>query len=125
MITHQRELPEQQQTSPRIDVCWSPAQARDQLLREARAGLGSTPKELSPKWFYDARGSELFDQITRLPEYYPTRSELQILKAHANDIARRTQADVLVELGSGTSDKTLTLIEAMREKSGLQAFVPF
>ncbi|MFL5322481.1 MAG: L-histidine N(alpha)-methyltransferase [Myxococcaceae bacterium] len=123
MIVHHRE--EQDPSSPRIDVCWTPLQARDQLLREARAGLGGSPKELTPKWFYDARGSALFDEITRLPEYYPTRCELQILRAHAADIARRTQANVLVELGSGTSEKTLTLIDAMRERGRLEAFVPF
>ena len=78
-----------------------------------RAGLGATPKTLPPKWFYDDRGSELFDEITRLPEYYPTRTERAILTEHAHDIAKRTGADTLVELGSGTSEKTRILLGAL------------
>ena len=72
------------------------------------------PKELPPKWFYDDRGSELFDEITRLPEYYPTRAERAILEARAATIARVTGADTLVELGSGTSEKTRLLLARAR-----------
>lgn len=98
------------------------AEARD---GEARRGLTSTPKVLSPVWFYDERGSELFDEITRLDEYYPTRAERAILTAHARDIADLTRASTLVELGSGTSDKTRLLIEAMLAGDTLDRFVPF
>ena len=88
-------------------------------------GLQKTPKSLSPKWFYDAAGSELFDQITRLPEYYPTRAEAEILRARAADVASASQADTLVELGSGTSEKTRMLLDAVRDRGSLRRFVPF
>ena len=80
---------------------------------------------MPPKWFYDDRGSELFDEITRLPEYYPTRTERGILVAHARDIAELTKADTLVELGSGTSEKTRLLLDALRDAGTLDRFVPF
>jgi L-histidine N-alpha-methyltransferase len=80
---------------------------------------------LPPVWFYDERGSELFDEITRLPEYYPTRAEREILRTHAAEIVRVAGADVLVELGSGTSDKTRLLLDAMAGAGTLQRFVPF
>jgi L-histidine N-alpha-methyltransferase len=83
------------------------------------------PKTLPPKWFYDDRGSELFDAITRLPEYYPTRTERSILTAHAADVARLTRADTLVELGSGTSEKTRLLHDALAAAGTLARFVPF
>ncbi|GLZ36796.1 L-histidine N(alpha)-methyltransferase [Actinokineospora sp. NBRC 105648] len=84
------------------------------LAKDAREGLGATPKTLPPKWFYDARGSELFEQITRLPEYYPTRAERAILAARADEIAAVTGAHTLVELGSGSSEKTRLLLDALR-----------
>jgi len=95
------------------------------LRRDVRHGLTASPKTLPPKWFYDTRGSDLFDQITRLPEYYPTRAEAAILRAHAADIAAASGADTLVELGSGTSEKTRILLEAMNEAGSLRRFVPF
>ncbi len=95
------------------------------LEHDVRHGLTSTPKDLPPKWFYDDRGSELFDEITRLDEYYPTRCERSILEARAGDIARITGADTLVELGSGTSEKTRRLLDAMRDAGTLTRFVPF
>ena len=76
----------------------------------------ATPKTLPPKWFYDERGSELFDEITRLPEYYPTRAERSILAERADTIAARTGADTLVELGSGTSEKTRLLLDALARR---------
>ena len=79
-----------------------------------RAGLTATPKWLPPVWFYDDRGSRLFDEITRLPEYYPTRAERSILDAHAKDIAQLAEADTLVELGAGTCDKSRVLLDAMQ-----------
>jgi uncharacterized SAM-dependent methyltransferase len=86
----------------------------DYLARELRAdvrtGLTADPRWLPPKWFYDARGSELFEEITRLPEYYPTRTERAILEEHAGAVARVTEAKTLVELGSGSSEKTRLLL---------------
>jgi L-histidine N-alpha-methyltransferase len=95
------------------------------MARDVRAGLSATPKALPPKYFYDARGSELFDEITRLPEYYPTRTERSILGAVAGEIAATTRARTLVELGSGTSEKTRLLLSALREAGTLERFVPF
>jgi L-histidine Nalpha-methyltransferase len=95
------------------------------LRRDASDGLQRTPKSLPPKWFYDSVGSELFDQITRLPEYYPTRAEAEILRARAAEIASASQADTLVELGSGTSEKTRLLLDALHGRGSLRRFVPF
>lgn len=108
-----------------IDVHIEPADFADALRADAYRGLTSSPKELPPKWFYDDRGSELFDQITRLPEYYPTRTERAILIARSDEIARATGADTLVELGSGTSEKTRLLLDALRSAGTLTRFVPF
>ena len=87
--------------------------AAQALRRDVLDGLTQTPKSLPPKWFYDSVGSDLFDQITRLPEYYPTRAEAQILRARAAEIAAASGADTLVELGSGTSEKTRMLLDAL------------
>jgi L-histidine N-alpha-methyltransferase len=95
------------------------------LRRDVYDGLTQTPKSLPPKWFYDSVGSDLFDQITRLPEYYPTRTEAQILAAHSADVAAASGADTLVELGSGTSEKTRILLNAMRDAGSLRRFIPF
>jgi L-histidine N-alpha-methyltransferase len=97
----------------------------EQMADDVRAGLTSTPKVLPPKYFYDARGSELFDEITRLPEYYPTRTERSILIARAAEIAALTGAETLIELGSGTSEKTRLLLSALRQAGTLRRFVPF
>jgi L-histidine Nalpha-methyltransferase len=99
--------------------------AFEALCRDVRDGLQSTPKSLPPKWFYDSVGSDLFDQITRLPEYYPTRAEAEILRSHAAEIASVTGADTLVELGSGTSEKTRVLLDALHQGGALRRFVPF
>jgi L-histidine N-alpha-methyltransferase len=98
---------------------------REQLLAELRRGLGSAPKEISPRWFYDERGSLLFEEITRLPEYYPTRREREILTRRADEVARLSRAQVLVELGSGSSEKTRLLLEALRGEGTLRSYVPF
>jgi L-histidine Nalpha-methyltransferase len=108
-----------------IDVHIEPEHATDALRSDARRGLAASPKELPPKWFYDHRGSQLFDDITRLPEYYPTRTERSILSERADEIARLTKADTLVELGSGTSEKTRLLLDALRDAETLTRFVPF
>ncbi|MCV7058088.1 L-histidine N(alpha)-methyltransferase [Mycolicibacterium gilvum] len=99
--------------------------AEEALRRDVAHGLAQQPKSLPPKWFYDAAGSDLFDQITRLPEYYPTRAEAQILRARAAEIAAASGADTLVELGSGTSEKTRMLLDALREGGSLRRFIPF
>ncbi len=95
------------------------------LRNDVRAGLGRRPKTLPPKWFYDAVGSELFEQITSLPEYYLTRAEAEILRHQSSTIAEASQADTLVELGSGSSEKTLILLDAMDAAKRLRRFVPF
>lgn len=95
------------------------------LRRDVFVGLQQTPKSLPPKWFYDSVGSDLFDQITRLPEYYPTRAEAAILRSRSTEVAAASQADTLVELGSGTSEKTRMLLDALRDRGALRSFVPF
>jgi L-histidine Nalpha-methyltransferase len=94
------------------------------LRADVARGLRATPKELPPKWFYDERGSALFEEITRLPEYYPTRAERQILRARAGEIAATTGADTLVELGAGSAEKTRLLIDALRTGRTLRRYVP-
>jgi L-histidine N-alpha-methyltransferase len=108
-----------------VDVHLPPDHRRAAMAADAESGLTAAPKTLPPVWFYDERGSELFDEITRLPEYYPTRAERAILQAHADEIVGAAGADVLVELGSGTSDKTRLLLDAMARAGQLQRFVPF
>uniref|UniRef100_A0AAU2UYC2 Histidine N-alpha-methyltransferase n=1 Tax=Streptomyces sp. NBC_00003 TaxID=2903608 RepID=A0AAU2UYC2_9ACTN len=83
------------------------------LRADVLHGLNRAPKTLPPKWFYDARGSELFEEITRLPDYYPTRAEREILNHRAAEIAAATGAHTLVELGSGSSEKTRLLLDAL------------
>jgi L-histidine N-alpha-methyltransferase len=94
------------------------------LRADVRAGLTATPKTLSPKWFYDERGSELFEKITLLHEYYPTRAERAILRAASGEIAAATGAATLVELGSGSSEKTRLLLDALRDAGTLRSYVP-
>lgn len=92
------------------------------ILAEVLAGLRATPKALSPKFFYDAAGARLFEEITRLPEYYPTRTELGILREHAGEIAARLGPKVsLIEFGSGAGVKVRLLLDALREPA---AYVP-
>ncbi|MEU4658909.1 L-histidine N(alpha)-methyltransferase [Streptomyces sp. NPDC023723] len=99
-----------------------PADATDAALRaDVLSGLTGSPRTLPPKWFYDARGSELFEEITALPEYYPTRAEREILAARSGEIAAAAGARTLVELGSGSSEKTRYLLDAL---TGLDAYVP-
>ena len=93
------------------------------LQADARAGLTAMPKTLPPKWFYDERGSELFEKITRLDEYYPTRAERAILRSVAGEVAAQTRAATLVELGAGAADKTRLLLDALRKEGTLRSFV--
>jgi L-histidine Nalpha-methyltransferase len=102
-----------------------PGRYLDALRADVRAGLTAVPKTLPPKYFYDARGSELFDEITRLPEYYLTRAETSILQRHSADIAALSGCESLVELGSGTSAKTRLLLRALLDGGTLREFVPF
>jgi L-histidine Nalpha-methyltransferase len=101
------------------------APVRDSLVDDVREGLTRQLKELPPKYFYDERGSDLFDRITSLPEYYPTRCERQILNRHAPAIVERSGAEELVELGSGTASKTRALLYAMAGQGNLTRYVPF
>ncbi|MGW0959717.1 L-histidine N(alpha)-methyltransferase [Streptomyces gelaticus] len=99
-----------------------PVDATDAALRaDVLHGLTRHPKTLPPKWFYDAHGSELFEEITRLPEYYPTRAEREILIDRADEIARVSGARSLIELGSGSSEKTRHLLDALPV---LHSYVP-
>ena len=108
-----------------IEVHLDPGDLDAALRADVRAGLTATPKHLPPKWFYDDRGSQLFDEITRLPEYYPTRRETEILEREAAAIARLTGATTLLELGSGTSTKTTLLLDALAQHGTLERIVPF
>ncbi|WP_055597614.1 L-histidine N(alpha)-methyltransferase [Streptomyces hirsutus] len=99
-----------------------PEDATDSALRaDVLQGLTGSPRTLPPKWFYDARGSELFEEITGLPEYYPTRAEREILLARSGEIAEASGARTLIELGSGSSEKTRHLLDAL---TGLHTYVP-
>ncbi|CAM5666065.1 putative Histidine-specific methyltransferase EgtD [Streptomyces afghaniensis 772] [Streptomyces afghaniensis] len=99
-----------------------PEDATDAALRaDVHRGLTGRPKTLPPKWFYDAHGSDLFEKITELPEYYPTRAEREILVARSGDIAAATRARTLVELGSGSSEKTRHLLDTLTD---LHTYVP-
>ena len=94
------------------------------LADDVLDGLTRPLKELPPKHFYDTRGSELFDAICELPEYYPTRTERAILDACAAEIVATTGAGELVELGSGSARKTRVLLTAMADAGTLQRYVP-
>jgi L-histidine Nalpha-methyltransferase len=107
----------------RITSCLSAVDERC-LAEDVLDGLTRPFKELPPKHFYDARGSELFDRICELPEYYPTRTERQILEARAPEIVRVTGAGELVELGSGSAEKARILLDAMAEAGTLRRYVP-
>jgi L-histidine Nalpha-methyltransferase len=107
-----------------VEVLLDDADRRAALHEATFRGLQDTPKQVPAIWLYDERGSLLFDRITRLPEYYLTRSEREILDEHAAEIASLTHAETLVELGSGTSEKTRLLLDALAEEGSLRRFVP-
>ena len=109
----------------RIDAHLRPEELAAALRADAEAGLTSTPKELMPKWFYDERGSALFEAITRVHEYYLTRRETEILRERAGEIAALTRADTVIELGSGRSAKTRILLDAFHTSGLLRRFTPF
>jgi L-histidine N-alpha-methyltransferase len=107
-----------------LDIHLTDRDAAAALRADARAGLTATPKHLPPKWFYDARGSALFEEITALPEYYPTRTEAALLARSVDEIAVASGADTLVELGSGSSAKTRLLLDALHRAGTLRRYVP-
>ena len=113
-----------QATDAPIDVHLTPDDLRAALIRDVRQGLAQAPRTLPPTYFYDARGSALFEEITRLPEYYPTRAERAILQMCAAEIATVCGADTLLELGSGSSEKTRLLLDALAEAESLRGYVP-
>lgn len=98
---------------------------RQTMAEDVRRGLLATPRELPCRYFYDDRGSRLFDEITRLPEYYLTRAETEILERRAGEIVSLAGAESLVELGAGTCAKSRFLIDAGRRQGSLRHFVPF
>ena len=109
-----------------VDVRLVPADLQAALRRDARAGLAADPKAMPPVWFYDDRGCELYETITRTPEYYPFRAERSLLARSSGEIAAAAGATVLVELGSGNSEKTRLLLDAMAAApAGLAGYVPF
>jgi len=111
-------------SSLHVDRCLPDGFLAAALRADARAGLTASPKTLPPKWLYDDRGSELFEKITHLEEYYPTRAERSILRARAAEIAEATGAVSLVELGAGAADKTRVLLDALRAAGSLREYVP-
>lgn len=111
--------------SARLETHLTAEDLRRELAEDARAGLLAEPKELPPRWFYDERGSRLFEEITRLPEYYLTRREHEILERRSAEIAAASRAETLIELGSGTAEKTRLLLDALVAEGSLERFVPF
>jgi L-histidine N-alpha-methyltransferase len=98
--------------------------SRQQMLRDVRQGLSKSPKQLSPKYFYDERGSELFEEITQLPEYYLTRAERSLLEARIGEIIRTVRPCSLVELGAGSATKTHIILDEMRSSGCAECYVP-
>jgi L-histidine N-alpha-methyltransferase len=101
----------------------TPADLRAELEHDARSGLMASPKTLPPKYFYDDRGSKLFEDITRVTEYYPARAERSLLHRYSDEIAALADAEVLLELGSGSSEKTRILLDAADRAGSLAAYV--
>ncbi len=110
-------------TQVSVEVLSGPVARQARMRGDVRDGLTSTPKSIPPVWFYDERGSRLFDEITRLPEYYLTRAERSILEARATEIVERSGTATLVEIGSGTSEKTRVILDAMAAAGSLDKVV--
>jgi L-histidine N-alpha-methyltransferase len=108
-----------------VDVHLDERDLRRALEQDVRAGLSASPKHIPPTWFYDEEGSRLFEEITRLAEYYPTRAERDLLERHAHEVASLAGADSLVELGAGSCEKTRLLLDALAEAGSLSNYVPF
>lgn len=116
-------------TDRRADVAggtppYTVRRSRQQMVRDVRRGLMSRPRELSPKYFYDERGSELFEEITQLPEYYLTRAERSLLEAAIADVVASVKPCSLVELGAGSATKTRIILDAMRVQGCAESYVP-
>lgn len=101
-----------------------PERLERRMAEDVRSGLGTEPRTLPPKYFYDARGSRLFDAITRLPEYYLTRAERSILEREAVSIARAVEPAAIVEYGSGSAGKTEVLLDALHRLGRLRGYAP-
>ncbi|MEM1245060.1 MAG: L-histidine N(alpha)-methyltransferase [Acidobacteriota bacterium] len=111
--------------SSKITISYGPAPEAGVAERELAEGLRAQPPRIPTRYFYDDRGSELFERITELPEYYQTRTERALLEEHAAAIIEAAQAEELVELGSGAATKTRVLLSAMQDAGLLRLFVPF
>ena len=117
-------------TEPRISGKWArltaPAyrQTNPRMLAEVAAGLAAPQKELPPKYFYDHRGSELFEEITRLPEYYPTRTERSLLESWMPTLISELGTRTLVELGAGSAEKSRIILSAMQAAGTAGLYVP-
>jgi len=98
--------------------------SHEQMVRDVREGLARTPKQLSPKYFYDERGSELFEEITQLPEYYLTRAERSLLERRISEIVAAVRPCSLVELGAGSATKTRLILDEMRSSGCAECYVP-
>lgn len=112
-------------SEPKIDNHLEDNWWQTSLEADMRSGLTAENKSIPAKWLYDERGSQLFDDITRLPEYYPFRAEREILGDRSGEFAAASHADTLVELGSGTSEKSRVLLDAMQANGQLRRYVPF
>src|ERR1700679_4121379 len=115
--------------SPAFDVaCLPAARARTELIRDVQNGLHSRPRSLKPWMFYDELGSRLFERITGLPEYYPTRTERSLLESHADAIVASVCADShplrVLELGAGTASKTCLLLAAAARRQIDVVYMP-
>jgi L-histidine Nalpha-methyltransferase len=108
----------------RVDVLRDEADDRASLYDATLRGLAADVKELPAVWLYDEQGSRLYEEITRLPEYYLPRREAEILRDRAALIAKRTQARALVELGAGTAKNSRLLLDALAAEGTLERFVP-
>jgi L-histidine Nalpha-methyltransferase len=124
--TDRRERMERTQTTDRVtvEVNLPPGGPLSGMAADVRAGLTCPFKEVSPRYFYDERGSQLFEQITRLPEYYPTRCERAILEARSAEIVAAAEPRSLIELGSGSARKTRVLLDAMAAAGCLETYCP-
>jgi L-histidine N-alpha-methyltransferase len=107
-----------------VNAPYTVRRSREQMVRDVRRGLTRMPKELSSKYFYDERGSELFEQITQLPEYYLTRAERSLLEQKIPEIVASVRPCSLVELGAGSATKTRIILDAMRENGCAECYVP-
>lgn len=117
-------MSEGERVSMSVEVALPPAGSESGVAADVRAGLTKPFKEISPRYFYDDHGSQLFERITELPEYYPTRCERQILVDRSPEIAAAANASTLIELGSGSAAKSRVLLDAMRDAGTLHAYCP-